>query len=452
MDTPVLDDRLGFPDGFLWGTATSAHQVEGGNTNNDWWAFEQRAGAIWHGDRCGDGCGWWQDAEGDLDLMARMGQNSHRLSVEWSRIEPDAGTFDQAAIGRYRELLVGMRDRGIEPMVTLHHFTTPLWMAQQGGWSNRNVIERFRRFVAYTVDALGDLVRLWCTINEPAVYATEAYLVGIHAPGHTNPREALVVLKHMLAAHAVAYEALHRAQPEASVGLVKNIRLFDPANPRKLADHLVARFVDYAFNEMTLLSMESGRPAFPINLSRHRINLADSLDFIGLNYYTRDLVALDLKRPSEMFLRRFPTPGAEISDIGREGTYGEVYPEGMYRSLSRVARFGKPIYITEVGLPDADDDQRPRFLLTHLAQVHRAIADGMPVCGFYHWSLLDNFEWSEGWDMRFGLVSFDQRTGERRIRRSGELYTTICQQNAITQGMIGTCAPEVLAQVFRDRP
>ena len=439
---------LAFPAGFRWGTATSAYQVEGGNTNNDWWAFEQEAGAIWHGDRCGDACGWWRDAEGDLDLMAEMGQNAHRLSVEWSRIEPVEGTFDPSAIRRYRALLDGMRSRGIEPMVTLHHFTTPLWMARQGGWTNRRIIERFRRFVAYVVGALADQVRLWCTINEPAIYASEAYFVGIHAPGRRNVPEALLVLRNMLLAHGAAYQVIHEIQPEASVGLVKNVRLFDPAHPRRLLDRLAAGFVDHVFNEMTLRSVESGRLAIPMSLGGRRAELTDSLDFIGLNYYTRDLVAFDLGRPSDLFLHRFPTPGAEISDIGREGTYGEVYPEGLYRALVRVARLGKPIYVTEIGLPDADDDQRPRFLLTHLAQVHRAIAEGMPVRGFFHWSLLDNFEWSEGWDLRFGLVAFDPRTGERRMRSSGELYAAICRENAVTQEMIDAYAPGARAQIL----
>lgn len=439
----MSQDALTFPAGFLWGTATSAHQVEGNNRNNDWWAFEQQSGTIWHGDRSGAACGWWQDAEADFDLMAAMSQNTHRLSVEWSRIEPEEGFFDPAAIARYRQMLEGLRQRGLEPMVTLHHFTTPLWMARQGGWADPVVITRFRRFVRHTVAALGDQVTLWCTINEPAIYAAEAYLVGIHAPGHKSPRQAFTVLKHMLVAHAAAYYAIHDVQPEAQVGLVKNVRLFDPTGPHSPLDRAAAAWVDYAFNGLVLRAMEDGRLRPPLGwgLSPRR-ELAGSLDFIGLNYYTRDRVAFDLRRPMELFARRFPTPGAEISDNGPYGTYGEIYPEGLYRALKRVARLGRPIYITETGLPDADDDQRPRFLLTHLAQVHRAIAEGLPVRGFYFWSLLDNFEWSEGWGLRFGLVAYDPQTGERRMRPSGQLYAAICRRNAVTKEMLSAYAPE----------
>ena len=446
----MIRDRLDFPPGFLWGTATSAHQVEGGNSNNDWWAFEQQPGAIWHGDRSGQACGWWQDAEADFDLMAALGQNTHRLSVEWSRIEPREGLFDPAALARYREMLAGLRQRGIEPMVTLHHFTTPLWLARQGGWAKAIAIEHFRRFVQHTVASLSDLVRLWCTINEPEIYAAEGYWEGVHAPGRKAPLQAFAVLRNMLLAHAAAYQAIHAVQPNAQVGLVKDVRLFDAANPRSPADRFIAALIDYSFNRLVLRPLASGRLAFPLSLGLKSVpGLAESLDFFGLNYYTRDRVAFGW-RPAAAVMQRFPTPGAEIGDSGRFGTYGEIYPEGLYRALQRVASLGKPIYVTEVGLPDADDDQRPRFLLTHLAQVHRAIAEGLPVKGVYYWSLLDNFEWAEGWALRFGLVSFDPVTQERRVRRSGELYAAIARENAITRQMVETYAPECCAQIFPD--
>lgn len=443
--------RLDFDRAFLWGTATAAHQVEGGNENNDWWQLEQRPDAIWHGDISGQACGWWEHAEADFDLAARMGQNTHRLSVEWSRIEPQEGQFDPAAIGRYRQMISSLRARGLEPMVTLHHFSTPLWMARQGGWTNRRIIDHFRRFVRHTVAALSDLVHFWCTINEPAVYATEAYIVAIHAPAEKGKGKALCAMRHMLLAHGAAYDLIHKLQPDAQVGLAKNIRLFDPAS-RSPLDVAGARLIDAFFNRLVLRSLARNRLAFPLGFRRLARTAQSSicLDFIGLNYYTRDRVRFDLRAPGELFLRRFPTPGAETSDDGQDGTYGEVYPEGLYRALQRVAPMKAPIYVTETGLPDADDDQRPRFLLTHLAQVHRAITDGLDIRGFYHWSLLDNFEWNEGWDLRFGLVAFDPLTGNRRIRPSGKLYSEICHQNAITANMVRRYAPEVLPQLFLD--
>ena len=431
-------DSLGFPEGFLWGTATSAHQVEGNNTNNDWWAFEQGRNAIWHGDRSGRACDWWRDAEQDFDLMAEMGHNTHRLSVEWSRIEPQPGEFDPEAIARYREMLAGLRQRGIEPMVTLFHFSSPLWLAGQGGWSNPMAVDRFRRFTRYAAEQLGDLVSLWCTINEPNVYAALGYLLGEHAPGHKSLPLYFRVLRHLLEAHAAAYRVIHALDGRAKVGLVKNIPIFEPLD---LNDRLAAwftRLVDRNFNEVTLQAVVDGRLRFPVRLGVSQYGLlVDSLDFVGLNYYTRERISLPLGRDKGRSFMQ-PTPDAPVSDFGRNGTYGEIYPEGLYRALKRVANLGKPVYVTENGLPDADDDQRPCFLLSHLAQIQRAITDGLDVRGYYYWSFTDNFEWAEGWSLRFGLVALDEKTQVRSPRPSAGLYTEIIRANAITRQMVET--------------
>jgi beta-glucosidase len=432
-----------FPKDFLWGTATSAHQVEGNNTNNDWWAFEQRPGAIWHSDRSGLACDWWRDAEQDFDLMAAMGHNTHRLSVEWSRIEPEEGVFDPAAIARYREMLAGLRQRGIEPMVTLFHFTTPLWLARQGGWRNPAVVGHFRRFVRHTVAQVGDLVTLWCTINEPNVYAALGYLYGEHAPGEKSVKLYFRVLRHLLQAHAAAYRVIHALQGNAQVGLVKNVQIFEALDRTDALAGRAASLLDALFNDITFRAATDGRLRFPLSLGMAAHGpLVDSVDFWGVNYYSRQRVIPSGARKGRGGLLQ-PTPGAETSDHGRHGTYGEVYPAGMYCVLKRVAGLGKPIYITENGLPDADDDQRPRFLVTHLAHVQRAIAEGVDVRGYYHWSFTDNFEWAEGWALRFGLVALDEKTQARTPRPSAQLYTDIIRANAITPGMMCRHAPDV---------
>ena len=432
--------KLLFPERFLWGAATAAHQVEGENSNNDWWAFEHKPGAIWHGDISGLACNWWRNAESDFDLMAAMGHNTHRLSVEWSRIEPEKGRFDPAAIARYREMLTGLRRRGIEPMVTLFHFSSPLWLAEQGGWGSRAVVGHFRRFARYVVEQLGDLVKLWCTINEPNVYATLGYLLGTHAPGEKNPRRCFQVLSHQLQAHAAAYRAIKALDGSSQVGLVLNTIALEPLDPTSRSSALATGLVDYVFHEIVFRSVNDGRLRFPLNTTCSP--LIDSVDFWGVNYYTRQRVSLQ-----RQFLQL--TPGWEMSDNGRSGPYGEIYPEGFYRVLKRVAALGKPIYITENGLPDADDDQRPRYLLTHLAQVQRAIAAGADVRGYYHWSFTDNFEWAEGWALRFGLIALDVKTQARKPRRSAQLYTDIIRANAITPELVAAYAPEAMGDVFR---
>ncbi len=200
---------LAFPSGFLWGTATSSHQVEGNNTNNQWYWWEQQPGRIWQGQKSGLACDWWRNAERDFDIMVELGQNAHRMSVEWSRIEPEEGRFDADALARYREMISGLRERGIEPMVTLHHFTEPLWFWRRGSWLHPRALDAFRRYVAHVVDGLGDLVHFWCTINEPAVYATLGYLAGRFPPGEHSPVHTFRVLRRLLQAHAVAYHTVH---------------------------------------------------------------------------------------------------------------------------------------------------------------------------------------------------------------------------------------------------
>jgi beta-glucosidase len=445
----MIEQPLAFPERFLWGTATSAHQVEGGNRNNDWWAFEQRPGAIWHGQRSGQACDWWANAERDLDLMAEMGHNTHRLSVEWSRIEPEEGRFDAKAIARYRAILSSLRRRGIEPMVTLFHFSSPLWLAVQGGWRNPGVIAHFRRFVRHTVEQLGDLVSLWCTINEPNVYTALGYLLGEHSPGEHSLFLYFRVLRHLLQAHAAAYRTIHATDGKARVGLVKSIMIFEALNEQDRCSYCLAGLLDSLFNEVTLRAVKDGQLGPPLRWIPGTYGaLVDSTDFIGLNYYSRQRVCLKPSKEGHMALLCL-TPGAETSDQGRNGPYGEVYPAGLYQALRRLARLGKPIYVTENGLPDDDDDQRPRFLLSHLAQVQRAIADGIDVRGYYHWTLTDNFEWAEGWGLRFGLVALDPETQERTPRPSAQLYSDIIRENAISPEMISEYAPELAPRILQ---
>ncbi len=435
-------NELRFPDGFRWGAATAAHQVEGGNTNNDWWAWEQGAGHIRDGDKSGLACDWWRAAETDLDLAQGMGHNTHRLSVEWSRLEPRPGVWDGAAFQRYRQILQSLHARQLEPMLTLFHFTAPLWLADLGGWENPQTVDYFVRFTQRVVSELGDLVTLWCPINEPAVYAFLGYMHGIFPPGKHAMSSSLAALRHQLLGHGAAYRAIHALQGNASVGSVSNIFIAESLPRNRLGDRWLARAVDYIHNIIPLEAVATGRIQAPVGLS-HVPNLADSADFLGVNYYTRFRMGIDWRKPANSFQFHL-TPGAEVSDLD----YGEVYPQGIYQVLQTVRKYNKPIYITENGLPDADDDQRPRFILTHLAQMWRAIRDGIPVRGYYHWSLVDNFEWAQGFAMRFGLIEVDFASQARRPRASGRLYAEICHANAITEDMVARYAPEAMEAVF----
>jgi len=421
---------LRFPEGFLWGTATSSHQVEGHNTNNDWWAWEQIPGKISDGTTSGPAADWWQRAEEDFDRAAALGQNTLRLSLEWSRCEAQEGEWDEAALARYRQMLQGLRDRGITPMVTLHHFTNPLWLVAKGGWENPEVVPLFDRYTSKVVEELGDLCSLWCTLNEPLIYIVFGYIYGTWPPGVRSLPRGIKVFRNMVRAHAQAYRTIHRLQADAQVSIAKHVRIFDPANPESQADRWAARLLEHVFNDAFLHAVTKGRIEPPFGLWEVLPQAIDSLDYIGVNYYSRDMVAFDITHTASFFARRF------------------VNPEGLYRTLKTLSHYDKPLYITEVGIPDNTDQQRPRFILTHAAATHRAIQEGIPITGFYFWSLVDNFEWAEGYSARFGLIEVEPKIQARQLRESARLYAEISKANAITPAMVEKWAPEARDQIL----
>jgi beta-glucosidase len=369
-----------------------------------------------------------------------MGLTALRLSVEWSRVEPRPGVFDDSALQRYGQMLRGLHERGIEPMVTLHHFSTPRWLAEQGGWEAPETIPLFTRFVRRTVGELGKYCDMWCTINEPNVYAVLGYLDGVFPPGKSDMGAALRVIRNMLAGHAAAYREIHALQPDARVGLAHHMRVFDPSAHSPLHRY-AARTTDRVFNQAILTALSRGRWTLPLGFGL-AWKLRRTLDWIGLNYYTRDVIAFDRTQP--LFSRRQHADGAELLD----GGYGEFYPQGMFRCIKRLTKLGLPIYVTENGIPDSDDDQRPRYLLAHLHQVWRAIQLCYPVMGYYHWTLTDNFEWADGWSLRFGLIELDPETQARTPRRSADLYAETIRANAITSQVIDAYAPELRADIL----
>jgi beta-glucosidase len=416
-----------FPEGFRWGTATSAYQVEGDNTASDWWRWEQRPGRIRDGQRSGLACDWWRNAEADFDRMVTLHQNAARLSIEWSRLEPRAGAWDEEALARYLEMLRGLRARGIEPMVTLNHFTLPQWIADRGGWVWPGIVPAFAACAGRVARAAGSLADLWITINEPVGHLIDAHLLGQHPPGRGGIPALVRAMVHSVRAHAAAYRAIHAAQPAARVGLAAHLRPVEPARPQSAADRVLAFQMDRLTNWMYLDALGAGTLIGPLGLRVRVPEAAGSLDFIGVNYYTRTRLMFDARRPRTLFARAVRADGASLSDHG----YGEIYPDGLLAVLRRARGYGLPIYVTENGLPDADDDQRPAFIVEHLRRIARAIDEGCPVRGYYHWSLIDNFEWNDGWTLRFGLYAVDPATQTRTARPSAGLYADICRRNGV---------------------
>ena len=446
----MADAILNFPKDFKWGTATSSHQVEGNNTNNQWHVWEQTPGHIVDGDTCGLACDWWRNAEADFDRMVELGLNAHRLSIEWSRIEPSEGRFDDDAVDRYRRMLLELRRRGIEPMVTLHHFTNPIWLEEQCGWEEAGVVlPKFERYAAKVVRSLGDLCDLWCTVNEPNIYAIMGYLTDDGhmppgRPGHLNT--TLRVVSNMLLGHSAAYRVLHDHQPLARVGIAHHMREFQPLRPAHPLDRVAARTHDYLFNQSILNSINRGRwgPLLGRASGHGARPLRRTLDWIGLNYYSRQRSRFDRAQRNLLFSNIGDTPGAVMSDFN----YGEIYPAGLMHCLKRLARYRLPIYVTENGLPDADDDQRPGFIARHLRVLWKAAQWNWQIQGYYHWSLVDNFEWGQGFRMKFGLYELNRETQERSPRRSARLYRDIARANALSSDMVRQHAPDALPELF----
>jgi beta-glucosidase len=425
-------NAMSFPPGFRWGVATSSHQCEGATTNNQWYAWEQ-AGHIKTGDQVGLACDWWAHAEDDFDRARAMGLNALRLSLEWSRIEPRPGVWDATAIARYRAMLTALRDRGLEPLVTLHHFTHPIWFETLGGFLAPDAVARFTRYADFVARELGDLCDFWCTINEPNVFCTVGYQIGDFPPGrHGDFRATVRAQATMARAHAAAYHAIHAVQPGARIGWAHQYNTFDPARPDNPLDRVVAGWQDAAFNQFFPQAVFHGRiPAFMRPFAGDLRDVRGTYDYIGFNTYGRDLVRFDLTNPLELFGRRSGAPGTPQPDAGVATSYGEIYPAGVGRIIAQLAGLGKPIYVTENGIADRDDRLRPWVLATATRAMYDAIQGGADVRGYYHWSLVDNFEWAEGWGLRFGLIALDPQTQVRTPRPSAAYYAAIARANAL---------------------
>lgn len=434
-----------FPKGFLWGTATASHHVEGNNTNNNWYQWENTPGKILNGDRSGLACDWWGGRwREDMDRAVETGQNAHRLSIEWSRIQPRQNTWDESAIERYRAMLQGMTERGIKLMVTLHHFSNPIWFEEIGGWENEHAPTLFNTFVRKIVPALMPYTDLWTTINEPNVYAYSGYVSGVFPPGKTNMNTAFKVMIALIRGHAMAYRSIHEAQPEAKAGMAINYRSFYPATSSPL-DKWVAKTQSAIFNDLFANAARDGVARF---LTR-KVSIpeaANTQDFIGLNYYSRDRVSFDLTKPMNLFGRLYYPKNADLSPTGIIANE----PDGFYEGIKWSARYKLPIYITENGVEDADDQLRPRYLALHVHKLWRAVNYNWPVLGYFHWSLVDNFEWERGWSQPFGLWGLEPGTQKRVRRHSVDLYAAICKANGLSSEMVTEYCPEVSQKIFPD--
>ncbi len=420
---------VSFPKNFFWGAATSSHQVEGGN-HNDWSEWEQNnaesqalnakknppAGG-WpdyilksypnplqkENYISGIACDHYHRFQEDFDIAKSLGHNAHRFSIEWSRIEPEEGKFDENEIAHYRDVIRALRERRMEPFVTLWHWANPLWVRNQGGWRNPKTVAAYIRFAAYVMEQFRDSVRYWQPLNEPNIYTAFGYITGTQPPGKRNIFDANQVSKNLMQAHKMVYEAGHRISPDFKIGISHAVT-HRTAYKNRIGNQWAVKLINYISEDRFL---------------RHMSSYAD---FIGIQYYKHESIALRVGG------KHFGFIDMEDEILWKSDLGWQIYPEGIYHAIQRFQKYAKPIFITENGVTDARDAHRGKFIREHIYWMEKSITEGADVRGYFHWSLFDNFEFVElrGFWPRFGLVEIDYKnTLERRVRPSARIYRDI---------------------------
>ena len=410
---------LKFPEQFIFGTATAAHQIEGDNKSNDWWYYEQ-IGRLPY--KSGKACDHWRLYKEDIELMASLCYRGYRFSIEWARLYPQEGKKDYNAIERYNEILRILDSKGITPMITLHHFTLPLWFLKKGGFVKEENLKYWEKYVETIRDEIKG-ARYIATFNEAMVYVVSGYIEGQWPPFKKSIRLASKVEANILRAHAIAYDIL---KDRFKVGIVKNIPIFLSSSNKK-KDLKFAKKADDVFNFNFLDALWNGKlKAIYRNYKTPKSNV----DFLGVNYYTAYEVKY-VPNPLKLFFQ------VELANMGRKTDMGWcVYPEGIYKAIEKVSRYERPIFITENGIATTDDEWRIEFIVKHLQYLHRAIKDGYDVRGYFHWSFMDNFEWDKGFSPRFGLVGIDYNTFQRQPKRSAYIYGEISKTKEIKEEIL----------------
>jgi len=406
-----MSNLLKFPDGFLWGTSTSAHQVEG-NNHNQWSEWEKENAERlakevinywqpWQQKKfpemfnlenyiSGRSCDHYNRYEEDFDLAKAMNNNAYRFSIEWSRVELEEGGFNQLEIEHYRNVIKALKIRGLEPFISLWHWTVPVWFAKKGGFEKNDNIKYFVRFCERIISEFKNDVKFWIVLNEPEIYTSHSYLKGTWPPQKKNLLAYLVVFHNLIKAYRKIFETIKKIQPNSQIGIAKNNIYFEG---------WLSPIIRWWWNFYFLNCIKTHQ------------------DFIGLNYYFHNRIK---------GLKFNQNKNEETSDLG-----WEIYPKGIYYVLRELKKYQKPIYITENGLADAKDEKREKFIKEHLYWIHKAIQEGVDIRGYFYWSLLDNFEWDKGFWPRFGLVEIDYQTLERKIRPSAQEYAKICKNNEL---------------------
>ncbi|MBQ9780681.1 MAG: glycoside hydrolase family 1 protein [Clostridia bacterium] len=404
----------------LLGTATAATQIEGGDQNNNWARFAAQ-GKIKDSTTPVRADDHYARFKEDIDLMAEMGLQIYRFGIEWSRIEPQRGMYSEEVISHYREEIEYMKSKGIMPLLTLHHFTNPLWFEDMGAFEHKESPEIFLSFVKKAITSFGDLVSEYITINEPNVYCVNSLFWGEWPPEKKSLASLVKAFSNMTAAHVLAYTYIHEARREmgytdTKVSFANHLRIFEPENPKNPFHRLASSLTNYLFQGAITTAMMSGKCRFPV-LRRKGVKKGKFYDFIGINYYSRSTVK---------GLADGVRDDCQKNDMG-----WEIYHEGLLELSERLyEKYQAPVYVTENGTCDNSDSFRPRFIYDQLKLICERENH---IMRYYHWSFTDNFEWKEGESARFGIVHVDYETQKRTVKNSGKLYASIIENQGVTE-------------------
>lgn len=422
MKDLVLSDKLKL------GCATAATQIEGGDINSNWY-FWSMEGKIKNNESSLVACDHYNRYPEDIEILSQLNQEIYRMSIEWSRIEPMEGRWSEEGIAHYVDEIRLLKEKGIQPLVTLHHFSCPQWLQEKGAWTNPKVVNYFSRFVKKVVIFLGDMVSEYCTINEPNVFANDTYIDGKYPPGKKDDMKSYFkASKHMILAHLKSYQLIHQLRKErgfkgeTKVGFAHHLAALRVKGKNPLTN-LSRMTMDYSFHSIFFKGMVEGKLSFPMG---HGYPFGKGIfcDFLGINYYSRHIIKSTMNLAT-LFGEVTVEEGLgenQYNDLG-----WEIYPKGLGEVLRPVyKKYQLPIYITENGIPDEKDEKRAKFIYDHLKTVAELMEEGIDIQRFYYWSLLDNLEWNDGYGPRFGLVEVNYDTQERRIRESARFYSRLC--------------------------
>lgn len=421
------EDNKSFKN-FLWGVSIAEYQNSGeentGDSNWTQWEktkFPNGKEHISKGQRSGKSCDFWNLYKQDINLIKNLGLNSLRFSIEWSRIEPQEGQFDEEALKHYDDLCTELINSGITPLITLHHFTHPTWFEKMGAFENEENIKYFIRFSKKVFERLSNKVTLWCTINEPNIYAFQGYIRGVFPPGRTNILLAAKVLRNLMVTHSYTYDALKNMPngQKCQIGFVHQYLEFQGYSNWNILENTPGFFLNYFLNTAILHYCKTGyfKLGLPILLNYEFKDSKNQtpMDFIGLNYYSRAVLKSQLSLVEPIIPTCYP------DEIMTDMPYA-IYPQGLYFKIKEVSKIGVPIYITENGIADQLDNKREFFINQYLGSLIKAKKDGYDVRAYFHWTLMDNDEWDKGRDMKFGLYSHNPETQERTLKEGAKHY------------------------------